>query len=78
MQGRTYEGFWVPNLRAKVKGGCRNVHSEELHNLFFSRHIINVIKLRRPGWAWHVVRVGEKRNAYPGFWRERLKKIGDM
>jgi hypothetical protein len=64
--------------REKVKGECRKVHSEELHNLYFSRHIINIIKLRKTGWAWHVACVSEKRNAYPGFWRERLKKIGHM
>jgi len=46
--------------------------------LFFSRHIINVIKLRRAGWAWNVAHVSEKRNAYPEFWRERLKKIGHV
>jgi hypothetical protein len=62
----------------EVKGGCRKVHSEELHNLFFSRHIINVVKLRRTGWARHVARVSEKRSNCPGFWRERQRKIGRM
>jgi hypothetical protein len=44
----------------EVKGGCRKLQSEELHNLFFSRHNIPVINLRRTGWARHVARVSEK------------------
>ena len=46
------------------------MHSEKLHNIFFSRP---VIELRSMGWARHVARVGENRNAFTGHWRESLK-----
>jgi hypothetical protein len=39
------------------------LHNEELHNLYSSPNIIRMIKLRRMRWAWHVARMGEKRNA---------------
>jgi hypothetical protein len=47
-----------------VTGDWRKLHNEELHNLFSSPHIIGMMKSRRMRWAWHVARVGEKRNAY--------------
>jgi hypothetical protein len=37
---------------------------KKLHNLFSSPSIIRIIKSRRMGWAGHVARMGEKRNAY--------------
>jgi hypothetical protein len=33
--------------REEVAGGWRRLHNEELHNLYVSRNIIRVIKLRR-------------------------------
>jgi hypothetical protein len=48
----------------EVTGGCRKVHNEELHDLHSSPSIIRIIKLRRTRWAWHVARMGEKRNVY--------------
>jgi membrane-associated PAP2 superfamily phosphatase len=33
-------------------------------NLYSSTSIIGMIKSRRMRWAWHVARMGEKRNAY--------------
>jgi hypothetical protein len=50
--------------RDEVTGGWRKLHNEELHNLYFSPSIIRIIKSRRMAWAWHVARIGEKRNAY--------------
>jgi hypothetical protein len=41
----------------------RNLHNEELHDLYSSSSIIRIIKARKMRWAWHVARVGEKRNA---------------
>jgi hypothetical protein len=32
--------------------------------LYFSPSIIRIIKSRRMGWAGHVARIGDKRNAY--------------
>jgi hypothetical protein len=40
------------------------LHNEELHNLYCLPSIIRIIKSRRMGWAGHVARMGEKRNAY--------------
>jgi hypothetical protein len=37
---------------------------EELRDLYSSPSIIRIIKSRRMRWAWHVERMGEKRNAY--------------
>jgi hypothetical protein len=50
--------------RDEVTGSWRKLHNEELHNLYSSPSIIRMIKSRRMGWAWHVARMVEKRNAY--------------
>jgi hypothetical protein len=46
-----------------VTGEWRKLHNEELSDLYSSPSIIRIIKLRRVGWAGHVARMGEKRNA---------------
>jgi hypothetical protein len=50
--------------RDEVKGGCRKLHNEELHNLYTSPSIIITIKSRRIRSTGHVARMGAKRNAY--------------
>jgi hypothetical protein len=50
--------------RDEVTGDRRKLHNEELHNLYSFPNIIRMLKSRRMGWARHVVRMGEKRNAY--------------
>jgi hypothetical protein len=45
-------------------GGWRKLHNEELHNLYCLPSIIRIIMSRRTRWAWHVARMGEKRNVY--------------
>jgi hypothetical protein len=50
--------------RDRVTGDWRNLHNEELHNLYSSPSIISIIKSRRMRWAGHVARMGEKRNLY--------------
>jgi hypothetical protein len=50
--------------RDEVTGGWRELHSEELHNLYSSPSIIRMIKLRKIRWAEQVARMGERRNAY--------------
>jgi hypothetical protein len=50
--------------RDQMIRGWRKLHNEELHNLDPSPSIIRMIKSRRMIWAWHVARMGDKRNAY--------------
>jgi hypothetical protein len=50
--------------RDEVTGDWRKLHNEELHNLCSSPNIIRMIKSRGIRWAGHVVRMGEKQNAY--------------
>jgi hypothetical protein len=50
--------------RYRVTGEWRNLHNEELHNLYSSPTIIRIIKSRRMRWTGHVARMGEKRNVY--------------
>jgi hypothetical protein len=50
--------------RDEVTGGWRKLHNGGLHSLYSSPSIIRMIKSRRMRWAWHVARIGEKRNAY--------------
>jgi hypothetical protein len=50
--------------RDGVTGEWRNLHKEELHNLYSSPSIIRIIKSRRMMLAGHVARIGEKRNVY--------------
>jgi hypothetical protein len=44
--------------------GWRELHNEELHNVYCSPSIVRIIKPRRMRWVGHVARMGEKRNAY--------------
>jgi hypothetical protein len=50
--------------RDEMTGDLRKLHNEELHNLYSSPNIINMIKSRMIRWAEHAARIGEKRNAY--------------
>jgi hypothetical protein len=61
-------------MRDEVIGGWRNLHNEELHNLYCSRSIIGMIKSRRMRWAGHVARMGEKRNACRFWWESRKER----
>jgi hypothetical protein len=44
----------------EVMGGWRELHYEELHNLYGSPSIIRIIKSRRMRWAGLVARMGKK------------------
>jgi hypothetical protein len=49
--------------RDDVTGQWRNLHNEELHNLYSSPNIIRTLKSRRMRWAGYVAHMGKKRNA---------------
>jgi hypothetical protein len=48
----------------EVKGKWRNLHNEELRELYSSLCINRMIKSRGARWAAHVARIVAKRNAY--------------
>ena len=48
----------------KVTGEWRKLHNEELNDLYCSHNIVQVIKLIRLRWVWHVARMWEVRGAY--------------
>jgi hypothetical protein len=50
--------------RDEVTGEWRNLHNEELHNLYSSPNIIKQIRSRMMRWVGHVARMGEERNVY--------------
>jgi hypothetical protein len=45
-------------------GSWRNLHNDELHDLYSSPNIVMVIKSWRMRWAGHVARMGAGRGAY--------------
>jgi len=53
--------------REEVRGGWRNLHNEELNDLYSSPNIIRVIKSRIMSWTGHVARMGEMRGVYRVF-----------
>jgi hypothetical protein len=50
--------------KEEVTGGWRELHNEELHNLYSSPNIIRMIKAKKMKWAGYVARMGKKRNEY--------------
>jgi hypothetical protein len=50
--------------RVVVTGECRELHSEELCELYSSLGMIKMVKERRMRQAAHVARMEEKRNVY--------------
>jgi hypothetical protein len=59
-------------MRDEVIGGWRELHNEELHNLYCSPSIIRMINSRRMRWAGHVARMG-RNGIRLGFWWESQK-----
>jgi hypothetical protein len=52
-ENRILRRIFGPN-KSEVTGGWRNLHNEELRDLYFSSSIIRIIKSRRLRWAGHV------------------------
>jgi hypothetical protein len=50
--------------RDEVKGEWRNLHNEELHNLYSSSYVIRQVKSRRMLWARHEACIGEERKVF--------------
>jgi hypothetical protein len=57
----------------EVRGAWRNLHNEELHNLYCSPSIIRIIKSRRMRLSGHVARMG-RRGMHIVFWWESRKE----
>jgi hypothetical protein len=53
--------------RDEVTGGWRELHNEELHNLYSPPSIIRMINSRRMRCVAHVARIG-RRVMHRGFW----------
>jgi hypothetical protein len=60
------------NKGDEVTGDWRELHSEELHNLYSLPNTIRMIKSRIMRWVGHVAYIGEVRNMYK-FWLQSLK-----
>jgi hypothetical protein len=61
--------------RDEVLGGWRELHNEELHNLYCSPSVIRMIKSKRMRWAAYIARMRKKRNEYSDFaWNIRRKE----
>jgi hypothetical protein len=50
---RVLRGIFDPK-KDEVAGEWRQLHNGELHDLYCSPNIIQVIKSRRMGWAGHI------------------------
>jgi hypothetical protein len=50
--------------RDEVTGEWRELHNEELRDLYSSPSIIRIMKSRSKRWTGHVARMGEKGNVH--------------
>jgi len=62
---RVFENMMLRRIfgprRDEVTGEWRRLHNEEINNLYSPPNIVQVIKLRRMIWVWHVAHMGEER-----------------
>jgi hypothetical protein len=59
--------------RDETTGEWRKLHNDELHEMYTSPNIVQVIKSGRMRWAGNVVRMG-RREACIGFWWGNLRE----
>jgi hypothetical protein len=60
--------------RDEVTGEWRNLHNEELHDLYSSPSIIRIIKSRRMRCAGHVARMGIRGTRIDYWWISQRKR----
>jgi hypothetical protein len=60
--------------RDEVTGGWRQLHNEELRDLYSSPTIIRLIKSWRIRWTGHVAQMGEKKNRIGYWWESRRER----
>jgi hypothetical protein len=61
--------------RDEMTGECRELHKEELRDLYSSPSIITIIKSRRMRWTGHAARMG-RRGMLIGYWWESQRERG--
>jgi len=66
----------MQNALNEITGEWRGLHNEELHGLYHSPDVVNIMKLRRLRWAGHVARMGRKRRLYSGWNIIRRRPLG--
>ena len=62
-KNRVLRRIFGPRMDGET-GEMRELHDEELNDLYSSPNIVRVIKSRRMRWAGHVACMGERRGAY--------------
>jgi hypothetical protein len=65
--------IFAPN-RDEVTGGWREMHNEELHNLYSSPVIIRMMKSRRMRWTGHVALMGRRRMHIGHLWESQNER----
>jgi len=63
LENRVLRRMFGPK-RDEMIGEWRKLHNEELNDLYSSRNVVWVIKLKRIRWAVHAARMREKRGIY--------------
>jgi hypothetical protein len=66
-ENRVLRGMFGHEGREAMEGDWRKLHDEELHDLYSSPNIIQLIKSRKMRWAEHVARTEEEEQLMQGF-----------
>jgi len=64
-ENKVLRGVFGPK-RDEVTGEWRNLHNEELSDLYSVSDIVRVVKSRRMKWAGHVARMGQENGSVQG------------